>query len=174
MIDGDDRTVIGDNLPHFEYGLTLGGSWKGIDLSIFFQGIGKRDVAYTGGGARPLLGNSTIYEHQLDSWSEDNRDAKYPLLINDVSGSSPNNLFSSFWIKSGAFCRLKNLTLGYTLPTKWTRKAYIERCRIYLSGQNLFTIRADNFYKGFDPETAAGAKCYPLNRTYLVGLQLDF
>ena len=173
-ITGDDRQVIGDNLPHFEYGITLGGNWKGIDLSIFFQGVGKRDVAYTGGGARALLGNSTIYEHQLDAWSEDNTDARYPLLINDVGGNSPNNLFSSFWLKSGAFCRLKNLTVGYTLPAKWTRKAYIERCRIYFSGQNLFTIRADDFYKGFDPESSKGAKCYPLNRSYLVGLQLDF
>lgn len=174
VIDGDDRTVIGDNLPHFEYGITLGGNWKGIDLSLFFQGIGKRDVAYTGGGARPLLGNSTIYEHQLDSWTPENPGAKYPVLVNDVSGSSQNNLFSSYWIKSGAFCRLKNVTLGYTLPSKWTRKAYIERCRVYVTGQNLFTMRADNFYKGFDPESSAGTKCYPLNRTYLVGLQLDF
>ncbi len=64
--------------------------------------------------------------------------------------------------------------LGYTLPQKWTRKAFIERVRVYASGQNLFTIRGSNFYKGFDPESSAGASCYPLNRTYLVGLQIDF
>ena len=173
-IDGDDRQAIGDPYPHFEFGFTLGGEWKGIDLSIFFQGVGKKDVAYTGAGARPLMGNGTIYEHQLDTWSPENPNAQYPLLLIDNAGNSQNNLFSSFWVKSGAYCRLKNLVLGYTLPQKWTRKAFIERVRVYASGQNLFTIRGSNFYKGFDPESSAGASCYPLNRTYLVGLQIDF
>jgi len=174
VIDGNDRDIIGDPVPHFEYGLTLGGEWKGIDISLLFQGVGQKDVAYTGGGSRPLLGNSTIYKHQLDSWSPDNRDAKYPLLLLDNSGSSPNNMFSSFWIKSAAYCRLKNLVVGYTLPRKLTRKVQIERVRFYASAQNLLTLRADDFYKGFDPETTSGASCYPLNKTFLFGLQLDF
>lgn len=175
VIDGDDRTDIGDPTPHFEFGLTLGGEWKGIDLSLFFQGVGQKDVAYTGGGARPLMGNSTIYEHMLgNTWTEDNRNAKYPLLLLDVAGSSPNNMFSSHWVKSGAYCRLKNIVLGYTLPRKWTRAAFIERVRVYASAQNLFTIKGSDFYKGFDPEQSGGATCYPLNKSFLVGLQLDF
>lgn len=174
VIDGNDRTKIGDPVPHFEYGLTLGGDWNNFDFSIFFQGVGKKDVAYTGGGARALMGNSTIYEHQLDAWSEDNKGAKYPLLMIDPNGSSSNNMFSSFWIKSAAYCRIKNLVVGYTIPRAISRKAQIERLRVYASAQNLFTFRADDFYKGFDPEQTAGATCYPLNKSFLVGLQLDF
>ena len=148
--------------------------WNNFDITVFFQGVGKQDVAYTGGGSRPLFGNSTIYEHQLDTWTPENPNAAYPLLTNDVTGSSPNNIFSSFWVRSAAYCRLKNLVVGYTIPQRLTRKAYIERVRIYFTAQNLFTIRGDNFYKGFDPETTSGASCYPINKTYLVGLQLEF
>lgn len=173
-IDGYDRKIIGDPVPHFEFGLSLGAEWKGIDLSVFFQGVGKKDVIYTGAGARPLLGNGTIYKHQLDSWTPENPNAKYPLLINDVAASSSNNLFSSFWVKSGAYCRVKNITLGYTIPRKWTRKAFIERVRIYGTLNNIWTIKGSDFYKGFDPEQSGGATCYPLNKSYIVGLQLDF
>ena len=175
MIDGDDRTNIGDSRPHFEFGLTLGADWKGIDFSMLIQGIGQRDIAYTGAGARPLLGGGTLYEHQLDTWTPENPNAKFPLLLVDANGTMSNNLFSSFWVRSGAFARIKNIVLGYTLPRKWTRKAFIERVRVYGTINNLATIRAkDNFYKGFDPEQTGGATCYPLNRSYMVGLQVDF
>lgn len=174
VINGDDRVKIGDPLAHLGFGLNLSAMWKGFDLTVFFQGVGKKDIAYTGGGARPLYGNSTIYEHQLDTWTPENPNAKYPLLINDINASSQNNLFSSFWVKSAAYCRLKNLVLGYTIPQNLTRKAQIERVRIYATAQNLFTIRGDSFYKGFDPETTAGSSCYPINKTYLVGLQVEF
>lgn len=174
VIDGNDRTVIGNPTPHYEFGLTLGGDWKGIDLSIFFQGVGQKDVLYAGSGARPLMGNGTIYEHQLNCWTPENPDATFPLLLIDNSGGLANNMTSSFWIQSGAYCRLKNLVLGYTLPSKISRKALIQRLRIYGSAQNLFTIRGNNFYKGFDPEGSAGSKCYPINKTFIVGLQLEF
>lgn len=175
-IDGNDRTIIGNPSPRYEYGLTFGLDWKGIDFSAFFQGVGKKDVLYTGAGARPFLGNGTVYEYQLDTWSEDNRDAKFPLLLVDNSGGLNNNIASSLWVQSGAYCRLKNIVLGYTLPKKWTKKAMIERVRVYATAQNLFTIRGNNFYEGFDPEGSFGnsASCYPLNKTFLFGLNLDF
>ncbi len=174
VINGDDRTIIGNPTPHYNFGLTLGGMWKGIDLEIFFQGVGKRDVVYTGYGSRALVGGGTMYEYQLDTWSPDNLDAKFPLLLEDASSSSPNNLFSTHWMQSGAYCRLKNLVLGYTFPAKWTKKAMISKLRVYGTAQNLFTIRGKNFYKGFDPEQSTGASCYPLNKTFLVGVNLEF
>lgn len=174
VINGDDRKVIGDGRPHFEFSLQFGFDWKGIDFSAMLQGVGEKEVYYSGGGARALVGNATLYEYQLDTWSEDNPNAKFPLLLQDPNGSNQNNLFSSFWLQSAAYCRLKNLTIGYTLPQKWTRVAEVERVRFYASAQNLFTIRGNNFYQGFDPETTAGASCYPLNKTFLFGVNLEF
>ncbi len=171
VINADDRKIIGDGRPHYEYGIQLGLDWKGIDFSAMFHGVGQKQVYYTGGGSRPLVGNATIYKYQLDTWTPENPNAQYPLLMQDAA---QNDLFSTFWLKSAAYCRLKNLTIGYTLPYKWTHAAAIERVRFYASAQNLFTIRANNFYKGFDPETTAGASCYPLNKTFLFGVNLEF
>ena len=179
-LDGDgkitdkDRTVIGENRAHYEYSFTLGFDWKGIDFSAMFHGVPKKDVFYSGGGSRPFVGNTTVYEYQLDTWTPENPNAKFPILLQDPNGSLENNKISSFWIQSGAYCRLKNLVIGYTLPRQWTRKAAIDRIRFYVTMQNLFTIRGNNFYKGFDPETTAGSSCYPLNKTFLFGINLDF
>ena len=174
-IDDYDKTILGNPTPRYEFGLTLGGDWKGLDFSLFFQGVGKKDVYYSGAGARALSGNYTIYKYQLDYWTEDNRNAKFPLLLEDPSGTNPNNMISSFWVKSGAYCRLKNIVIGYTLPSKWVQKATLSKVRIYASAQNLFTIK-NNFYEGFDPENSigSGVSCYPLNKTFLFGLNVEF
>ncbi|MDE5555420.1 MAG: TonB-dependent receptor [Muribaculaceae bacterium] len=174
VINSQDRKIIGDSRPHFEFSLQFGADWKGIDFSAMLQGVGQKDVYYSGGGSRPLLGNATLYEHQLDTWTPENPNAQYPLLLQDPNGSNQNNIFSTFWLKSAAYCRLKNLTIGYTLPKKWTKAAYIERVRFYASAQNLLTLRGSDFYKGFDPETTAGSSCYPLNKTFLFGVNLEF
>lgn len=174
-IDKYDRTILGNPSPRYEYGVTIGADWKGFDLSLFFQGVGKKDVYYDGAGARALTGNYTIYKYQLDYWTEDNRNAKYPILLEDPNGTNPNNMISSFWVKSGAYCRLKNLVIGYTIPTKYIRKATLSKVRLYASAQNLFTIK-NNFYQGFDPENSvgSGASCYPLNKTFLFGVNVEF
>lgn len=177
-LDSKDRVVLGSNQPRYEFALTLGAEWKGFDLQVMFQGVGKRDIYYSGIGAVPLQGYGMLYEHQLDTWTPDNTDAKYPLLLADTSyGASTlaNGQFSDFWLKPAAYCRLKNLVVGYTIPQNITRKAFIEKCRVYFTANNLFTIR-NNFYKGFDPETAVSGNsyCYPINKTFLVGLNLEF
>ena len=114
----------------------------------------------------------TIMESQFDTWTEDNRNAKYPLLLMEqVSGTNPNNICSSFWIKSGAYMRLKNLVVGYTMPKNIVNKIGISNLRFYVSGQNLFTIQ--NAYPGYDPEANAGSY-YPLMRIYTFGIDLRF
>ena len=174
-IDNYDRTIIGNPTPRYEFGLTLGGDWKGLDFSLFFQGVGKKDVFYSGAGARALCGNYTIYKYQLDTWTEDNRNAQFPLLLEDPTGANPNNLCSSFWVKSGAYLRLKNIVIGYTIPSKITKKIDISKVRFYASAQNLFTLK-NNFYQGFDPETAvsSGSSCYPVNKTFRFGVNVEF
>lgn len=177
-ITEDDRVILGNPTPRYEFALTLGGEWKGFDFQVMFQGVGKRDVFYSGVGARPLTSYGVLYEHQMDTWTPDNRDASYPILLEESSTGSPNNpnyQMSSWWVKSGAYCRLKNLVVGYTIPAKITKKAFISRARLYVTAQNLFTIR-NNFYKGYDPENSVGSNgtCYPINKTFLVGMNLEF
>ncbi len=174
-INNYDRTILGNSTPRYEFGLTLGGDWKGLDFSLFFQGVGKKDVYYSGAGARALSGNYTIYNYQLDYWTEENHNAKFPILLEDPNGTNPNNMISSFWVKSGAYCRLKNVVLGYTLPQNWTQKATLSKVRIYASAQNLLTIK-NGFYEGFDPENSigSGASCYPLNKAFIFGLSVEF
>ena len=174
-IDSYDRKIIGNPTPRYEFGLTLGLQWKGIDFSAFFQGVGKKDVYYSGAGARALCGNYTIYKYQFDYWTPENTDAKFPRLLEDPNATNPNNMISSFWVKSGAYCRLNNIVIGYTLPSAITKPAHISKVRFYASAQNLLTLKS-NFYEGFDPESSvsSGASLYPLNKTFVFGLNVEF
>ena len=172
VIDDYDRTIIGDPQARYTFSLNLSAEWNNFDFSLFFQGVGKKDIFATGQGARPFWNGRTIFEEQLDYWTEDNRDAEYPLLLIDAAGTGQNNLVSSFWIKSGAYMRLKNATIGYTLPKKVLNKIKIDHVRFYLSGQNLFTI--SNGYPGYDPEGSAGTSYYPVMRVYTFGVDVRF
>ncbi len=173
-IDAYDRTVLGHYFPRYEYSANLGAQFKGFDLTAFFQGVGKRDNYLSGTGSQPFYSASfqgTIFEHQKDYWSPENTDAAYPRLTpNSITN---NYVTSSFWMKSGAYLRLKNLMLGYTLPQAVTSAVRIKTARIYVSGQNLVTWK--NFFPGFDPEQRDTAgEFYPIMKTYTVGLNVNF
>lgn len=174
VINDKDRVVLGSNMPRYEYSLNLAADWKGFDLSLFLQGVGKKDLFYTGYGVRPFLVGRTMFKHQLDYWTEDNRDAQFPILLIEGSQNSVvNNKPSSFWMKSGAFLRLKNITLGYTIPSKLTHKIGISNLRVYANAQNLFT--ASEAYKGYDPEISfSSGSFYPLMQTFTFGVNIDF
>ena len=173
-IDNYDMTVIGDPFPRYQFGLSLGADWKGFDFSLFLQGVGKKDILLTGYGARPFYVGRTIFKYQLDTWTPDNPNAKYPLLlVEGQDGSNPNNIVSDFWIKSGAYMRIKNVVIGYTVPAKKLRKVGIDQLRFYVNGQNLFTI--SNAYKGYDPENdVASGNFYPVMQTLSFGVDLSF
>lgn len=172
-ITDDDRAVIGNPYPRYEYSLNLGAEWKGFDFSVFLQGVGKKDILYTGAGARPFHVGRTIFKNQLDSWTPENRDAEFPLLLIDGSGNNPNNIVSDFWIRSGAYLRLKNVVIGYNLPKSTIDNLNIESLRFYINGQNLFTIC--NAYKGYDPENYVNnGSFYPVMQTFTFGIDLRF
>ncbi|MDR3261215.1 MAG: TonB-dependent receptor [Tannerella sp.] len=173
VIDDNDRRIIGDPFPRYQYGLSLGLEWKGFDFSLFLQGVGKKDILLTGNGARPFWIGRTVFEHQLDAWSENNRDAEYPLLLIDGQGTNSNNIPSDFWIKSGAYMRLKNVAIGYSLPAGMLNKIGVDRLRLYVSGQNLFTV--SNAYKGYDPENdVSSGSFYPVMQTFTFGIDFQF
>lgn len=170
-----DRVALGNSLPRFQYGGTITAAWKGIDLSIAFQGIGKQNAYYDRAMVEPLRNNYGNIPAIIDGkyWSvfntdRENLNAQYPRLTN----TSKNNNYatSDFWIFNGHYFRLKNITLGYTLPAKWTTKALIQKARIYFSANDLFSI--DNYPKGWDPEM--GVSSYPITTSLIVGVSLTF
>lgn len=175
LIDSRDQVYLGDPFPHFEYGLNLNAGWKNFDLTAFFQGVGQRSTFMSGVGLKPFANGSNLFRHQMDSWTEDNRDAEYPILVPEANATD-NYVRSDKWVRNAAYCRLKNLVLGYTLPQSLTKKMNIGSLRLYVSGQNLFTI--SNFYSGYDPEVSyggsVGGEFYPIMRTFTVGLDLKF
>lgn len=172
-ITDDDRQVIGNPYSRYEFSLNMGAEWKNFDFTVFFQGVGKKDILYTGAGARPFYIGRTIFKNQLDTWTPENRDAEFPLLLIDGTGSNPNNIVSDFWIKSGAYLRLKNVVAGYTLPKNIVNKLKLDHIRLYISAQNLFTI--SSAYKGYDPENyVSNGNFYPVMQTYTFGIDIRF
>lgn len=173
VIDADDRVVLGDRDPHYLFGVTLNGAWKGFDFSVFFQGVGKRNYILNGPSIRPLSdqGKGPAFEHQLDYWTEDNRDAKYPRLLEATSSLGFNHMTSDYWMINAGYLRLKNLQVGYNFSNDLLKNTGFSNIRLYFSANNLFTI--SNFTPGYDPETLS-AYTYPLSRTYSFGLNLQF
>lgn len=170
-IDREDRTVIGNQIPRFTYGLNLSAQYRNFDLSVLIQGVGKKDVIYTGDVVWALYNAGKMQAWQTDYWSKENPDASYP---RPIAASSHNNFQnSSFWVYDAAYLRLKNLQIGYTLPAHLTRKIWIDKLRVYFTGDNLLTW--DKMPKGWDPETPSGdAEIYPITQTFVFGIQLTF
>jgi len=171
-IDGDDRVIIGDPHPHYLYGLRLAADYKGFDVSIFFQGVGKKDYIMSGPGIQPLSdgGKGPVFNHQLDYWSENNTNAKYPRVLDSNQGSF-NYQTSDFWKINAGYLRLKNVQVGYNFSNSLLKQTGFENIRLFFTATNLFTI--DDFIPGYDPETS-NAYTYPLSRTYSFGLNLRF
>ncbi len=170
-----DRVPLGNSLPRYQYGGTLNASWRGIDLSVSFQGIGKQLAYLDRAMVEPLRDNYGNIPSIIDGkyWSVFNTDAEnlnaeFPRLTN----TSKNNNYatSDFWLFNGRYFRMKNVTLGYTFPQKWTSKASIQKARVYFSVNDLFSI--DNYPKGWDPEM--GVSAYPITTSLIVGLNLKF
>ena len=186
VIDSKDRYVLGNAFPRYTFGFNYNVAWKGFDFGIFAQGVLKRDMAVRGEMIEPFHANYSyvIFKHQLDYWTPTNTDAKYPRLTAPGSASHSNNFSyaSDLYILNGAYMRLKNITLGYTLPKTLTQKVGVQKCRVYVTGQNLLTLTHNSF---IDPESsefnsqmghggANSARNYPTLRYYGFGLDIDF
>lgn len=186
IIDSKDRYVLGNAFPRYTFGFTYNVAWKGLDFSIFAQGVGKRDMMLRGELMEPFHSNYSycIYKHQLDFWTPTNTDAKYPRLSEPGSSSSQNNfrMGSDLYILDGSYLRIKNITLGYTIPKTLTAKVGIEKLRVYVTGQNLFTFCHNSF---IDPESSEfgsnmtnsggnSGRNYPVLKYYGFGLDLEF
>ena len=180
--DHGDMKVIGNSTPRYQYGFQLNANWKGFDLAVFMQGVGKRDFWANGPVFIPgYRYGEAWYQHQLDYWTPENPDAFYP-RPNDQqnSNNAMNFLPQSKYLMDLSYLRMKNITFGYTIPERLTQKFKIDRFRVYFSGENVFEITNTNV--PIDPEvdyTQAGlndtntfGRVYPFRRSYSVGLQL--
>lgn len=170
-----DRVPLGNSLPRYLYGGNISASWKGVDFSMAFQGVGKQNAYLSTVQVQPLRDNYGNIPAILDNkyWSPFNTDAQnanaiYPRLSN-VSKSN-NYATSDFWIFNGSYFRLKNITLSYTLPQAWTNAIGINKTRLYVSGSDLFCI--SKFPDGWDPEM--GSTSYPITTSLIFGVQVNF
>ncbi len=176
-----DMTVIGNSLPDFEYGLTIGLDYKGFDFSAYFQGVGSRDYWAYGNVAIPfgMSAADAIFEHQLDYWTPENTDAFYPRPASHSWVSDGQNFKKQTrYLSDMSYLRCKNITVGYSLPKSLLQKIDFQKLRVYFSAENMFTF--DNMHLPVDPETTswkgawAFGRSYPYMKTISFGIQAVF
>lgn len=170
-----DRVLLGGSLPRYMYGGKINLGWKGIDFSMAFQGIGKQNARIASAMVQPLQANwgntPAIIEGKY--WSEKNTEAQnasavYPRLT--YANSGVNYTMSDHWMFNGKYFRMKNITLGYTLPATWTEKVMMKQVRVYVSANDLFCL--SNYPNGWDPEM--GTSSYPITTSVLFGFSVNF
>ena len=173
QITSDDRTNIGNGTPDWTFGLNLGAEYKGFDFNLFLQGVAGVDVFDATYRQDMVSGNYPSW--MLDRWSGEGTSNRVPRL---ALGDSKNWVCSDLYVQDGSYLRLKNISLGYTLPRSLTQKAKISRLRMYVMAENLFTWTK---YWGYDPEIGSGSTSlgvdygvYPQARTWTVGFNLSF
>ncbi|MFI3281644.1 MAG: TonB-dependent receptor [Rikenellaceae bacterium] len=191
--DPGDRVVVGNSLPRYTYSAQFGASWCGVDFSIFLQGVGQQYwypgyncVSFWGPYSRPYTA-FVADDFLSDVWSVDNPDAYFPRPRGYVALSSSENrelsAVNDRYIQNVAYCRVKNITVGYTFPDALVAPLKITNARVYFSGENLFTLTS--LYSDYiDPEQASAsnsisnatsnASTYPWQKTFSVGLSLNF
>ena len=169
LSDPGDKTIIGNNTPRFSYGLTGGFEFKNFDFEMFWQGIGKRDYMCGGNSFWGFTSEwDTPLKTALDYWTPENTDAYFPRPTWNNGG---NRQTSDRYLQNAAYIRLKNITLGYTVPQAVLSKIGISRLRIYLQGENLLTFTP--LIDSYDPELIDNMS-YPISKKVSVGLNLTF
>ncbi|PRX39274.1 SusC/RagA family TonB-linked outer membrane protein [Salegentibacter salegens] len=174
-VDANDRVLLGNSTPTLNFGANLSLAYKNFDLLAIFQGAtggyGYMDFdaigAVNGDGQKP----SAMW---LNRWTPENTNTNVPRLIDAINGPSmPQNSTTSYWLRSTDYLRMKNLQLGYNIPTNVLDGWNISKLRIYYTAQNLFTIT--NYLKGWDPEAPSGrGSGYPVVMTNSIGFNLTF
>lgn len=166
-----DLVCLGNSNGRYLYGLNLSAQWKGFDISVMFQGVAKRKVMINPEAFAPLYQDYQMpWTIHRDHWTEDNPNAYFPRIY-QYKGNDFNFQTADRWVQNGAYIRLKNLTLGYTIPVS---KKYFDRLRVYVAGEDIW--EHTNMLSVFDPEIGNDAKrnIYPFFRTWTVGLNVSF
>jgi len=154
IIDSHDMYVLGNPFPRYTFGFTYNVTYRGFDLNVFIQGVGRRTMFVRGELVDPFQANYSynIFKHQLNFWTPTNPNAAYPILSANGSPSQQNdyNVPSNLYLFNGAYARLKNVQLGYSLSPRVSRMLHVQHVRVYFTGRNLYTLAKVKF---LDPES---------------------
>ena len=154
-----DMKIIGNSTPRYNYGFRIGADYKGFDFSMFFQGVGERSI--WGDGGLAIAGYNTADGAMpeaivSDYWTEDNQGAFYPRAFNNAGSNNANNMtIQSRYLLNMAYLRIKNITLGYSLPQTVLAPVKVSNLRVYVALENFFTWDKLNGLP-MDPETVSG------------------
>jgi hypothetical protein len=179
ILDYNDLHWLGSNDPKISFSFNAGVEWKGFDLSVVFQGAGKRtifraqDNQYTVPMRAVYLNMTTASLGNV--WSPENPNGRYPTYTNTSTINNYNYIASDWTVEDGAYIRLKNITLGYNLPKTLLQKTFLSAARIYATGIDLW--EHTNIHEGWDPEATrdvSGVQRYPFVRTITFGINLTF
>ena len=174
MIDDKDKIVVGNSIPELTYSFGVHLGWKGLSLEAQFQGVGEVYTYPTANLAVPFNnGAGVTRDWATDSWTENNRNAKLPLLTT-YTDAPENFIPSTKWLRNASYLRMKNIQLTYNFPKRLLKPLRIEALQVYVSGQNLWTISDFDLW---DPEittTRTDLYEYPNLKTVSIGLNLSF
>lgn len=171
VINEEDRVVIGDPNPRYTFGVNLNFGWRNFDMSMFVQGVGKRDQYLGLGFAQgPVWENYTSQWHK-DHWTPENQDARHPAYYSNYNRNYYTT--NSWWILDGSFVKLRNVQFGYTLPTDLVSRFGVQRLRLYATGKNLWMHH--NLGINLDPEYPwTTGDYYPQTRVISIGANISF
>ncbi|MFD1768357.1 SusC/RagA family TonB-linked outer membrane protein [Sphingobacterium suaedae] len=176
LINADDRTIIGNDVPWVNYGFNASAAYKGIDFSVITYGVPDVQTYLENEASFPFFNGAGIKEELKNRWTPENPDANadFPRLLASANGTHNYNNRSSFWVFSGSYFRIRAITLGYTFDKDVSKKWGMSNVRIFAAANNPFTIMADKRLSDYDPEIASGRGGYPGIKTWSVGLNASF
>lgn len=173
VIDANDRVIMGSRIPRYTYSLNLFAEYKGFDLTVFFQGVGKWNGYQNVDGAWAFHNAGSVRDIHLGRWSPTKTDAEnakatYPRFFVAQQNNQQN---SSYWVDDASYLKLKTVVLGYTFSGKLLGKSPFSLAKIYLSGQNVFSW---DKVPGYDPETPLGGPSnYPQVASFVAGVKVS-
>ena len=191
LTDHGDLEMIGNSLPRYEYGFRIGTDYKGFDLSVFFQGVGKREI--WGNGFLAIAGYNSADGAMPEAiagnyWTPTSTNAFYPAAYNNGGSNTANNMqVQDRYLLDMSYLRIKNMTLGYTLPTTLMNKIWVQSLRVYVAAENLVTwdhlgdlpidpeqIDGYSMWNTTNYNTGRTGTGIPAFKSFSIGLQVKF
>ena len=176
-ISGEDRTIIGKDVPDFTYGVNLNLQWKNFELSVFGQGVSGTMTAFESEQISAFMLNANPREFHRGRWTQENPNPRaiYPRIYGGHSLDDYNQYFSDYQLFDSDYFRIKSISLGYMVPINVVKSWGLSSLKLFVTGENLFTLRADDKMKDFDPESPSGrGLSYLGSKSVAFGVNVSF